>query len=147
MRGEGGSFGVSANENSCADHGAQINFGDLPPYLAYGYKCLISGLWSRAVRVSWLRVPAPGLQRSRAEYAAVRRAAQHRRTHGRSYVHRRCALPSRLHCPQYPGNAPPRFIHRTPKKSRAPRKVEILCKGPFESLKWPHFVIFKGFIS
>jgi hypothetical protein len=34
--GEGG-FGVSANENSCAsrDHGAQINFGDLTPFLTY----------------------------------------------------------------------------------------------------------------
>jgi hypothetical protein len=28
--------GVSANEYSCA-HGAQINFGDLTPYLTYGY--------------------------------------------------------------------------------------------------------------
>ncbi len=38
MRGEGGvagGGGVSANEYSCA-HGAQINFGDLTPYLAYG---------------------------------------------------------------------------------------------------------------
>ncbi len=74
-------------------------------YLTYGFKCLISGLWSRAVRVSGLRVAAAGLQRSRAEYAAVRRAAQHRRTHGRSYVHR-CALPSRLHSTQYPGKDP-----------------------------------------
>jgi hypothetical protein len=31
----GGGCGVSANEYSCA-HGAQINFGDLPPYLTYG---------------------------------------------------------------------------------------------------------------
>jgi hypothetical protein len=31
MRGEGG-CGVSAKEYSCA-HGAQINFGDLTPYL------------------------------------------------------------------------------------------------------------------
>jgi hypothetical protein len=30
----GRSCGVSANENSCA-HGAQINFGDLTPYLTY----------------------------------------------------------------------------------------------------------------
>jgi hypothetical protein len=29
-----GGFGVSANEHSCA-HGAQINFGDLSPYLSY----------------------------------------------------------------------------------------------------------------
>jgi hypothetical protein len=28
-------WGVSANEYSCA-HGAQINFGDLTPYLTYG---------------------------------------------------------------------------------------------------------------
>ncbi len=34
MRGEGGSCGVSANEYSCT-HGAQINFGDLTPYLTY----------------------------------------------------------------------------------------------------------------
>jgi hypothetical protein len=33
--GEGGSCGVSANKYSCAD-GAQINFGDLTPYLTYG---------------------------------------------------------------------------------------------------------------
>jgi hypothetical protein len=31
----GGGFGVSANEYSCT-HGAQINFGDLTPYLTYG---------------------------------------------------------------------------------------------------------------
>ncbi len=30
----GGGVGVSANENSSA-HGAQINFGDLTPYLTY----------------------------------------------------------------------------------------------------------------
>jgi hypothetical protein len=30
-----GSCGVSAHEYSCA-HGAQINFGDLTPYLTYG---------------------------------------------------------------------------------------------------------------
>jgi hypothetical protein len=36
MRGEGGSCGVSANEYSCA-HGAQINFGDLSPYLTFEY--------------------------------------------------------------------------------------------------------------
>jgi hypothetical protein len=35
MRGEEGSCGVLANEYSCA-HGAQINFGDLTPYLTYG---------------------------------------------------------------------------------------------------------------
>ncbi len=32
--GGGGGYGVSANEYSCA-HGAQINFGDLTPYLTY----------------------------------------------------------------------------------------------------------------
>jgi hypothetical protein len=32
--GEGWSCGLSANENSCT-HGAQINFGDLTPYLTY----------------------------------------------------------------------------------------------------------------
>jgi len=38
MRGRGlGVVGASANEYSCA-HGAQINFGDLTPYLTYGYK-------------------------------------------------------------------------------------------------------------
>jgi hypothetical protein len=36
MRGGGrGSCGVSANEFNCT-HGAQINFGDLTPYLTYG---------------------------------------------------------------------------------------------------------------
>jgi hypothetical protein len=35
MRGEGVNCGDSANEYSCA-HGAQINFGDLTPYLTYG---------------------------------------------------------------------------------------------------------------
>jgi hypothetical protein len=34
--GGGGGCGVLANEYSCA-HGAQINFGDLTPYLTYGY--------------------------------------------------------------------------------------------------------------
>jgi hypothetical protein len=34
MQGKMGSCGVSANEYSCA-HGAQINFGDLTPYLKY----------------------------------------------------------------------------------------------------------------
>ncbi len=33
----GGGCGVSANEYRCA-HGAQINFGDLTPYLTYGNK-------------------------------------------------------------------------------------------------------------
>jgi hypothetical protein len=50
MRGGGGSCGVSANEYSCAHlvtrHGAQINFGDPPPYLltygAYGF--MLSGI-------------------------------------------------------------------------------------------------------
>jgi hypothetical protein len=31
-----------------------------------------------------------------------------------------------------------------PKKLRAPREVEILCRDHFESLKWPQLVIFKG---
>jgi hypothetical protein len=35
-RERGWSCGVSANEYSCA-HGAQINFGDLTPYLTYDY--------------------------------------------------------------------------------------------------------------
>jgi hypothetical protein len=35
MRGEG--CGVSANEYSSA-HGAPINFGDLTPYLIYGFR-------------------------------------------------------------------------------------------------------------
>jgi hypothetical protein len=36
MRGDGGGggCGVLANEHSCA-HGAQMNFGDLTPYLTY----------------------------------------------------------------------------------------------------------------
>ncbi len=33
--GGGGDCGVSANEYSCT-HGAQMNFGDLAPYLTYG---------------------------------------------------------------------------------------------------------------
>ncbi len=33
----GWSCGVSANEYSCAAHGAQINFGDLTPYLTYDF--------------------------------------------------------------------------------------------------------------
>jgi hypothetical protein len=33
--GGGYECGVSANEYSCA-HGAQINFGDLTPFLTYG---------------------------------------------------------------------------------------------------------------
>jgi hypothetical protein len=32
--GRGGIAGVSADENSCA-HGAQMNFGDLTPYLTF----------------------------------------------------------------------------------------------------------------
>ncbi len=35
--GGGGGWGVSANEYSSA-HGAQINFGDLTPYLNYGVR-------------------------------------------------------------------------------------------------------------
>jgi hypothetical protein len=37
-RGEG--CGVSANEYSCT-HGAQINFGDLTPYLTYALRPLV----------------------------------------------------------------------------------------------------------
>ncbi len=37
--GGGGGCGVSANEYSCA-HGAQINFGDIPPYLTFAGKVL-----------------------------------------------------------------------------------------------------------
>jgi hypothetical protein len=37
MRGGGGVCGVSASEYSCAN-GAQINFGDLTPYLTYDQK-------------------------------------------------------------------------------------------------------------
>jgi hypothetical protein len=36
MRGGGGGCGVSANGYSCTYTGAQINFGDLTPYLTYG---------------------------------------------------------------------------------------------------------------
>jgi hypothetical protein len=35
--GGGGVAGISANEYSCA-HGAQINFGDLTPYLTYEFQ-------------------------------------------------------------------------------------------------------------
>jgi hypothetical protein len=38
MRGEeGGSWGISSNEYSCMYTGAQINFGDLTPYLTYAH--------------------------------------------------------------------------------------------------------------
>jgi hypothetical protein len=37
-----GGCGVSANEYSCA----HLNFGDLPPYLTYGIKCL-GKIWIR----------------------------------------------------------------------------------------------------
>jgi hypothetical protein len=41
MRGKGsGGCGVSANEYSCA-HGAQINFGDLTPYITYDLGCTL----------------------------------------------------------------------------------------------------------
>ncbi len=36
MRGEGGGSGISSNEYSCMYTGAQINFGDLTPYLTHG---------------------------------------------------------------------------------------------------------------
>ncbi len=36
-RGGGGVAGISAIRYSCA-HGAQISFGDLTPYLTYGFK-------------------------------------------------------------------------------------------------------------
>jgi hypothetical protein len=36
--GGGGSFGVSANEYVCTQEGAQINFGDLTPYLTYDWQ-------------------------------------------------------------------------------------------------------------
>ncbi len=39
-KGSGG-YGVSATEYSCA-HGAQINFGNLTPYLIYGWDTRIS---------------------------------------------------------------------------------------------------------
>jgi hypothetical protein len=39
--GGGRSCGVSANEYSCT-HGAQRNFGDLTPYLTYGFNNLAS---------------------------------------------------------------------------------------------------------
>jgi hypothetical protein len=38
MRGGEGGCGVSAKKFSCT-HGAQINFGDLTPYLTYGSIC------------------------------------------------------------------------------------------------------------
>jgi hypothetical protein len=39
QEGGGGCCGVSANEYSCT-HGAQINFGDLTPYLTYAFVSL-----------------------------------------------------------------------------------------------------------
>jgi hypothetical protein len=36
MRGEGGSCGVSTNEEYSCAHGAQLKFGDQTPYLTYG---------------------------------------------------------------------------------------------------------------
>jgi hypothetical protein len=46
--GGGGSVGVSANEYSCA-HGAQINFGDLTPYLTYDANDLTTSMFSNRV--------------------------------------------------------------------------------------------------
>jgi hypothetical protein len=45
--GGGGVAGVSANEYSCA-HGAQINFGDLAPYLTYDSKIRLGGVKSKS---------------------------------------------------------------------------------------------------
>ncbi len=47
MRRGGEDCGASANEYSCA-HGAQINFGDLTPYLTYGsFIEFFVGTWSQ----------------------------------------------------------------------------------------------------
>ncbi len=51
---EGGG-GVSANEYSCA-HGAQINFGNLTPYLTYGVTTCLTLNWLTAIP-SYIHVP------------------------------------------------------------------------------------------
>jgi hypothetical protein len=40
--GRRGSCGISANEYSCTYTGAQINTGDLTPYLTYGFNFTLS---------------------------------------------------------------------------------------------------------
>jgi hypothetical protein len=55
--GGGGSLRVSANEYSCA-HGAQINFGDLTPYLTYDF---VSVNWSSVHASSLIMSPLPPL--------------------------------------------------------------------------------------
>jgi hypothetical protein len=51
MLGEGGSK-LSANEYNIA-HGAQINFGDLAPYLTYVYSILAT-LYYGTVKIGWI---------------------------------------------------------------------------------------------
>jgi hypothetical protein len=48
--GGGGGFGVLANGYICV-HGAQINFGDLTPYLAYAVNQYVIGCPSKIVSI------------------------------------------------------------------------------------------------
>jgi hypothetical protein len=54
--GMGEGCGVSANEYSCANE-AQINFGDLTPYLTYG--CQVCRHLPALARQWWLRLSKP----------------------------------------------------------------------------------------
>ncbi len=50
--GGGEGSGVSANEYSCTYTGAQINFGDLTPYLSYAKSSLVAALLIPSIHVS-----------------------------------------------------------------------------------------------
>ncbi len=54
-KGGEGSCGVSANEYSCT-FGAQINFGDLTPYLSFGYM-YESTLYCTSLQISEVNLP------------------------------------------------------------------------------------------
>ncbi len=54
--GGGGGCGVSANEYSCA-HGAQINFGDLSPYLTYASHKNLKNLTPVLKKQNWHSSP------------------------------------------------------------------------------------------
>ncbi len=58
--GGGVGYGALANEHSCA-HGAQINFGDLTPYLTYGNVALLLSFYDK--QFSAKAKPPPPLQR------------------------------------------------------------------------------------
>ncbi len=51
----GGGFGVSAIEYSCA-HWAQINFGDLTPYLTYNFTLFNFTTERRSKQLFWVSV-------------------------------------------------------------------------------------------